>query len=98
MLIPTRITASLALLSVVVVAACEQEGSTSPQLTDPQVASFDSTFSSNPNRRFDQVERLGNPLTAEVFIQKREHDAFDAFPARQDPVHFTDDIVAFMTT
>lgn len=90
-------TALVAVLATVTLsAACEKEGATPP--TEPQFAAIDSTFSNNPNRVFTQVERHANPLVMEVFVQKREHDAHDAFPPVQDPGHFTDDIVEFVTT
>ncbi len=84
------------LATVTLTAACEQEGPTPPP--EPQLAAIDSTFASNPNRVFTQVERHANPLVMEVLVQKREHDAHDAFPPTQDPGHFTDDIVEFITT
>ncbi len=79
-------------------AACDRNPSGS--VVDPEqpvLAALDTTFSSNPNRRFLQVERLANPLAMEVFVQKREHDAHDAFSPRQDPGHFTDDYIDFLT-
>lgn len=97
MLNVTRISTAVAALTIMVgTTACEQESPT--QMDAPATASFDSTFTTNTNRRFQQVERLGNPLVMEAFVQKREHDAYDAFPALQDPGHYTDDIVAFVTT
>jgi hypothetical protein len=93
----TKLSTALGAAAILTVsAACQQDNPTSAQLQDPGASSQDSTFATNTNRRFDQVERLGNPLTAEVFIQKREHDAYDALPAKQDPAHFTDDIVDFV--
>lgn len=91
--------AATALLATTALAACDTEptGAT----VDPGETAFaavDSTFSSNPNRRFTQVERLGNPLAMEVFVEKREHDAYDSFEPARDPFHFTDDYVAFITT
>ena len=92
----TRISTAVAALTIMVgTTACEQE--TPTQIEAPTLAAFDSTFASNPHRRFVQVERLANPLVMEAFVQKREHMAYDAFPAIQDPGHFTDDIVVFVT-
>ncbi len=91
--------AAAALLAITALAACDREptGATvNPGET--AFAAADSTFATNPNRRFTQVERLGNPLVMEVFVEKREHDAYDAFEPNRDPGHFTDDVVAFVTT
>lgn len=96
-----KIWALPALLAIVTAsAACEQDNPAGviTEPGEPEFAAIDTTFSNNPNRRFAQVERLGNPLVMEVFVNKREHDAYDAFPAIQDPNHFTDDIVHFITT
>ncbi len=50
---------ALSALALVAVAACSDDdsGSTAPQI----------------DRSFDQIERLGNPLTSEVFLAKRNH-------------------------
>ncbi|MBW3629740.1 MAG: DUF4331 domain-containing protein [Gemmatimonadetes bacterium] len=95
----TRISTAVAALTIMVGStACEQEDPMQAETTTPTFAAFDSTFSTNTNRRFEQMERLANPLVMEAFVQKREHDAYDAFPAIQDPAQFTDDIVNFVTT
>ena len=92
-----RITTALAATAIALgSAACDQESIT--QIKEPGVAALDSTFSNNTIRRFNQVERLANPLVMEAFVEKREHDAYDNLPAVQDPAHFTDDIVTFITT
>ncbi len=91
--------AATALLAITALAACDREptGATvNPGET--AFAATDSTFATNPGRRFAQIERHGNPLSMEVFVEKREHDAYDAFEAARDPFHFTDDYVAFVTT
>jgi hypothetical protein len=59
---------------------------------------MDNTFSSDTTRSFVQVERLANPLVMEVFVEKREHDAYNAFPPIKDWEHFTDDIENFLMT
>ncbi|MBV9773208.1 MAG: DUF4331 family protein [Gemmatimonadetes bacterium] len=87
-----------ALAVVAVSAACDREsGAATTQPGETAYAAVDSTFSTNPNLRFRQVERLANPLVMEVFVEKREHDAYNTFSPRQDAAHFTDDIVAFIT-
>jgi hypothetical protein len=91
--------AATALLALAALAGCDREPTGA--VVDPGETAFaavDSTFSSNTNRRFTQVERLGNPLVMEVFVEKREHDAYDSFEPARDPFHFTDDFVAFITT
>lgn len=94
-----RTPALVAVLAITALsAACDREAPVGVGPEGPMYAALDSTFSSNPNRRFDQVERLGNPLTMEVFVEKREHDAYDAYPVAQDAGHFTDDIVHFVST
>ena len=99
MLNRTKFSALAAVLAITAVsAACEREAAETVLPGEVAYAAIDSTFSNNPNRRFDQMERLGNPLTMEVFVQKREHSAHDAFPPIQDPGHFTDDIVHFIMT
>ncbi len=83
---------------VALTAACDRNPSGADvDPTQPVHAVLDTTFASNPNLRFRQVERLANPLAMEVFVQKREHEAHDAFPPRQDPFHFTDDYIDFLT-
>src|SRR5205823_9147523 len=32
-----------------------------------------STNTVDPNRTYNQIERIGNPLVSEVFLQKRDH-------------------------
>jgi hypothetical protein len=87
--------AALALLAVTTMTACDmQEGGA---LVDPGEPLYDHTmdhtFSSDTARVFAQIERHGNPLSMEVFVPKREHTAYDAFPPTRDPGHFTDDYV-----
>ncbi|HET7233491.1 MAG TPA: DUF4331 family protein [Longimicrobium sp.] len=47
---------------------------------------------------FDQMERLGNPLVSEVFVDKREHPHFNASQPSEDVAQFRDDIVRFIRT
>lgn len=97
MLKRTRGGALAAVLAVAAAGAACDRGADATQPAETAYAAMDSTFSSNPNLRFRQVERLANPLVMEVFVEKREHDAYNTFSPRQDAVHFTDDIVAFVT-
>ncbi len=90
-----------ALLAVTAFAAgCDRNegGSLTTPGEEPVYSAVDSTFSSQPNRVFVQVERLGNPLEQEVFVEKREHSTFDSFGPDRDPGHFTDDIQDFVRT
>lgn len=86
--------AALALLAATTLSACDLEeraGAVSPE--EPVYAAIDQTFSHDTARVFAQLERLGNPLAMEVFVNKREHTAYDAFPPTRDPGHFTDDYI-----
>lgn len=85
-----------AILLAAASAACDQDKSALVGPTDAKYAAMDSTFSSNTNRTFAQVERLGNPLFAEALLQKREHSTHDAFGPDRDPAHFTDDAAHFL--
>jgi hypothetical protein len=98
MLNRTKTSALAAVLAITAVSgACDREVTNAVTPIQAEFAAIDTTFSTNTNRRFDQVERLGNPLVMEVLVEKREHDAYDAFPLLQDPSHFTDDLVHFIT-
>lgn len=89
-----------ALAAAVSVSACDRDDRGSlldPGEGEPVYAALDSTFASNPNRTFIQVERLGNPLAMEVPVAKREHQFHDNVMPSRDPGHFTDDYVEFIT-
>ena len=88
-----------ALLAAMTLSACDRspEGSITTPDGEPVYAAIDSTFASNPNRTFVQLERLGNPLAMEVFVEKREHGFHDAVSPMRDPAHFTDDYQLFLT-
>jgi hypothetical protein len=47
---------------------------------------------------FDQIERLGNPLVSEVFVDKREHPHFNTSAPSEDVAQFRDDLSRFMVT
>jgi hypothetical protein len=93
-----RFPAAAAVLAITSLAACDTEPTGNVDPGETAFAAVDTTFFNNPNRRFTQVERLGNPLVMEALVEKREHDAYDAFEPGRDPFHFTDDVVAFVTT
>lgn len=49
-------------------------------------------------RMYNQVQRLGNPLVSEVFVDKREHPHFNTSNPSEDVAQFRDDIARFVTT
>ncbi len=51
----------------------------------------------NTNLVFNQIERLGNPLVSEVFVEKREHDHFNTTNPSTDVAKFRDDLERFVT-
>jgi hypothetical protein len=51
----------------------------------------------NTTRTFTQLERLGNPLVSEVFVEKREHGHYNVDIPSEDNTNFRDDIVGFIT-
>ena len=51
----------------------------------------------NTTVTFDQIERLGNPLVSEVFVDKREHPHFNTSGPSDDVAQFRDDISRFIT-
>ena len=55
------------------------------------------TIRFNEFRIFNQVERLGNPLVAEVLLQKRDHDFHDAGTPSTDRANFRAKVMAFIT-
>ena len=49
-------------------------------------------------RIFNQIERLGAPLFAEAFLDKRDHDFHDAGSPNTDSANFVPKVVKFITT
>jgi hypothetical protein len=47
---------------------------------------------------FDQIERLGNPLVSEVFLDKREHPHHNTSSPSEDVAQFRPQIARFVTT
>ncbi len=88
-----------AIAAAATVGACDRNegGSITNPGEEPVYSAADSTFASNPNRTFVQVERHANPLAMEVLVEKREHGFHDAVSPIRDPGHFTDDYVFFIT-
>ena len=61
------------------------------------VTQFD-TVRFNEFRIFQQVERLGAPLFAEVFLEKRDHGFHDVGVPSTDSVNFAAKVIKFITT
>lgn len=53
-------------------------------------------FQTDPNRVFRQVDRLGNPLVNEVFVEKRNHGLHNATGPASDVANFAPTIQAFV--
>lgn len=81
----TLTTIALVLAAGALLAGCDDDETSSPAPT-PDV---------DYNRTYVQIERLGNPLTSEVFLAKRTHGAHNAVGPDQD-VLFTDELKSFV--
>jgi len=88
--------AAAALLS----AACTgDETRTLVEVQKPDTVTVHDTIRiGNTTVTFDQIERLGNPLVSEVFVDKREHPHFNTSVPGEDVAQFRDDIARFITT
>ena len=53
-------------------------------------------FAPDPNRVYNQVDRLGNPLVNEVFIDKRDHDLHNYTSPSSDVTNFTTRMQGFV--
>lgn len=51
----------------------------------------------DPNRTFNQVQRLGNPLISEVLLEKRDHPLHGSIGPDQDAVLVAPKVVDFVT-
>ncbi len=105
---PIRIL-QLALISAVVLlpAACDDKSDDGPltvtrtdtiRVRDTVRVVQTDTIRLGSNLILAQVERLGNPLAMEVFVEKRFHALHDVTSPFRDPGNFTDDYVLFITT
>lgn len=56
------------------------------------------TIRFNEFRTFNQVERLGNPLVAEVFLEFKDHDFHDQGTPATDRQNFSGRVIRFITT
>lgn len=75
--------------------ACEDVRTITEFVTDTVT---DTVRIGNTTTTFDQIERLGNPLVSEVFVDKREHGHFNSSGPSDDVAQFRDDIARFVTT
>lgn len=72
---------ALSAVALVAVAACSDDsGPTAPRL----------------DRSFDQIERLGNPLTSEVFLAKRNHGFHNSGNPSTDAANHGSELRAFV--
>ena len=78
---PRSVIVAVAALSVVALAACGSDGSTTP-------------ISSAPHG-YNQVQRLGNPLVSEVFLAKKDHPFHGSIGPADDAASFTASVKGF---
>lgn len=79
-----RILTALALASLVVAAACDNDDDTN-------------TTAPNGDRVYNQVDRLGNPLVSEVLLAKRNHGFHNAGMPSTDVANHSVEVKAFVT-
>ena len=56
------------------------------------------TIRFNEFRTFNQLERLGNPLVAEVLLEFKDHGFHDVGTPNTDRANFRDKVIRFITT
>ncbi len=61
------------------------------------VTVYDTTYVVDPDRVYIQMERLGNPLTSEVFLAKREHPHHNSVGPASDVASFKDQVEGTIT-
>jgi len=88
------ITMGLILAAVVVSTGCDDDTTSGPNT----ITVTDTIRIGNTARVFTQLERLGNPLVSEVFVEKREHGHYNVDIPSEDNANFRDDLTTFMTT
>lgn len=87
MLKPTKSWMILAPLSLILVlGACD----------DDDFTGIDDEVELDLSREFDQIERLGNPLTSEALLEKSLHSLHNTNGPATDVEFFRDDIVGFV--
>ena len=94
-----RFVAPAVIVAAALVAACSDEDTrTITEVVTVTNTVRDTVRIGNTAVTFDQIERLGNPLVSEVFVEKREHGHFNTSTPEEDVAQFRDDIVRFITT
>lgn len=86
--------------AAVISAACGDDTRTIVEVQKPDTVITvvrDTIRIGNTTVTFDQIDRLGNPLVSEVFVEKREHDHFNTSNPSEDVAQFRDDIAGFVT-
>jgi hypothetical protein len=86
--------------AAVISAACGDDTRTIVEVQKPDTVVTvvrDTIRIGNTTVTFDQIDRLGNPLVSEVFVEKREHDHFNTSNPSEDVAQFRDDIAGFIT-
>ncbi|HSU16917.1 DUF4331 family protein [Longimicrobium sp.] len=88
-----------AIAAAAIAAACTGDATRSiVEVQKPDTVTVHDTIRiGNTSVTFDQMERLGNPLVSEVFVEKREHGHFNASQPGEDVAQFRDDIARFIT-
>ena len=87
--------------AAMITAACGDDTRTIVEVQKPDTVIkvvTDTVKIGNTTVTFDQMERLGNPLVSEVFVEKREHGHYNASQPSEDVAQFRDDIARFITT
>ena len=87
--------------AALITAACGDDTRTIVEVQNPDtviVTVRDTIRIGNTTVTFDQIERLGNPLVSEVFVDKREHPHYNTSVPSEDVAQFRDDIARFVTT
>lgn len=90
-----------ALAAAALLTACGDDTRTLVEVQKPDTVTLtvhDTVRIGNTSVTFDQIERLGNPLVSEVFVDKREHPHFNTSVPSEDVAQFRDDITRFITT
>jgi len=89
-----------ALAAAALLAACTgDETRTLVEVQPPDTVTVHDTIRiGNTTVTFDQIERLGNPLVSEVFLDKREHPHHNTSVPSEDVAFFRPQIARFITT
>lgn len=94
--------AALALVAALSAGACSEDATRTiveVQKKDTVTVTIrDTVRLGNTNLVFNQIERLGNPLVSEVFLEKREHDHFNTTNPSTDVAKFRPQMARFVTT